>query len=573
MSRESYGDEQIRALTRGDIEGCFGPEFAGLELENPPGLPSGRMTLVHRIIDLDPEGGRCGLGRITGEADIRDDDWFLTCHFCDDHVMPGTLMYECCLHTLRVYLLRLGWLGETASFVYEPIPGEVSSLRCRGQVLETTKKVQYEITVRELGYRGPEETPSVLADALMYVDGKPAIQMTNMSLRLQGLSRAGISDLWAKRRRRFDGSLPRPAIFDEEKIRQFTEGRPSLAFGNRYEVFDEERVIARLPRAPYRFLDRIVEIRCCEQWKLEAGGEIVSEYDVPPEAWYFLKNGQDRSPVMPFAVLLEVALQPCGWLAAYLGSALTSDIDLSFRNLGGSAVQRRQVRPDEGTLSVEVKITGVSQSAGMIIQNFDFLVRSRRGVIYSGDTVFGFFSKSALADQVGIRDAQPYVPSGVEIERADSFPYPEGNPFPDEMLRMIDRVDRFDPQGGPSGLGFIEGSLDVRPAWFYEAHFFQDPVTPGSLGLESFLQLLKVYSMNRWNRGRRPGSRFEAMVPAEKHSWTYRGQIIQTDRLVKVQACVTGVDDDRRIVRADGWLSVDGRAIYKMVDFSLIIRV
>ena len=28
---------------------------------------------------------------------------------------------------------------------------------------------------------------------------------------------------------------------------------------------------------------------------------------------------------MPFAVLLEVALQPCGWLAAYMGSALTSD--------------------------------------------------------------------------------------------------------------------------------------------------------------------------------------------------------------------------------------------------------
>ena len=49
---------------------------------------------------------------------------------------------------------------------------------------------------------------------------------------------------------------------------------------------------------------------------------------------------------MPFAVLLEIALQPCGWLAAYLGSALTSDADLSFRNLGGRAVQRRRVTPD-----------------------------------------------------------------------------------------------------------------------------------------------------------------------------------------------------------------------------------
>jgi hypothetical protein len=63
------------------------------------------------------------------------------------------------------------------------------------------------------------------------------------------------------------------------------------------------------------------------------------------------------------------------------------------------------------------------------------------------------------------------------------------------------------------------------------------------------------------------------MVPGEKHEWIYRGQIVQADKLVKVQACVTRVDDDRRIVRADGWLSVDGRVIYKMVDFSLAMRV
>ena len=44
---------------------------------------------------------------------------------------------------------------------------------------------------------------------------------------------------------------------------------------------------------------------------------------------------------MPLAVLLEVALQACGWLAAYMGSALTSDDDLKFRNLGGTARQHR----------------------------------------------------------------------------------------------------------------------------------------------------------------------------------------------------------------------------------------
>jgi hypothetical protein len=32
----------------------------------------------------------------------------------------------------------------------------------------------------------------------------------------------------------------------------------------------------------------------------------------PAQAWYFEQNG---APAMPFAVLMEVALQPCGWLA------------------------------------------------------------------------------------------------------------------------------------------------------------------------------------------------------------------------------------------------------------------
>mgnify|MGYP003352528748 CR=1 FL=1 len=37
--------------------------------------------------------------------------------FVDDRVMPGTLMYECCLHTLRVHLLRLGWIAEARTGV------------------------------------------------------------------------------------------------------------------------------------------------------------------------------------------------------------------------------------------------------------------------------------------------------------------------------------------------------------------------------------------------------------------------------------------------------------------------
>jgi 3-hydroxymyristoyl/3-hydroxydecanoyl-(acyl carrier protein) dehydratase len=37
----------------------------------------------------------------------------------------------------------------------------------------------------------------------------------------------------------------------------------------------------------------------------------------------------------------------------------------------------------------------------------------------------------------------------------------------------------------------VIGRIAVDPSfWFFKAHFFQDPVWPGSLGLESFLQLV-----------------------------------------------------------------------------------
>jgi 3-hydroxymyristoyl/3-hydroxydecanoyl-(acyl carrier protein) dehydratase len=267
---------------------------------------------------------------------------------------------------------------------------------------------------------------------------------------------------------------------------------------------------------------------------------------------------------MPFAVLLEAALQPCGWLAAYVGSALTSPVDLSFRNLGGTAEVFEEVGPHTGTLTTRVKITRVSHSAGMVIQGFDFDLRCDGRPVYRGDTTFGFFSKEALANQVGLRDEVHYAPSEQEAGRAESFDYPQLAPFPDDRWRMIDRVDAFVPDGGPHQLGFIRGTKVVDPQeWFFKAHFYQDPVVPGSLGLESLLQLLKVVAVRRWG-----GGRF-AVMRGEKHTWTYRGQVIPTNHQVTVTAVVTRVDDAGRRLSADGLLTVDGRAIYKMRDFTL----
>jgi 3-hydroxymyristoyl/3-hydroxydecanoyl-(acyl carrier protein) dehydratase len=296
-----------------------------------------------------------------------------------------------------------------------------------------------------------------------------------------------------------------------------------------------------------------------------AGGVVEAQYDVTPDAWYFVA---ERQPTMPLAVLVEVALQPCGWLAAYLGSALTSSEDLCFRNLEGRAELLAPVRSDSGTLTTTVRISRVARSAGMIIQNYEFEVRDRLQPVYRGSTAFGFFSRSALAQQVGIRDARPYEPTAEEMARGLSFEYPRGEPFSDERLRMIDRINRWVPDGGPKRLGLMEGSMAVDPlAWFFKAHFYQDPVCPGSLGLESLVQLMKVAATKRWGETQR----FE-MTPGQSHTWRYRGQVVPSNLRVSVQALMTDWTEETRgrsHLTADGFLLVDGLLIYQMNGFRL----
>jgi acyl transferase domain-containing protein/3-hydroxymyristoyl/3-hydroxydecanoyl-(acyl carrier protein) dehydratase len=549
---ERYSAGQIECLLIGDLVGCFGPAFAQLPVRQPQRLPGGHLRLVHRVAELDPHGGRFGLGQIRAEADIHGDDWFLTCHFVDDQVMPGTLMYECCLHTLRILLMRVGWVGEHSAVACEPVPGIASRLKCRGQVIASTKLVTYQVSIKEVGYN---PAPYVLVEALMFADGKPVVEITDMSLQLTGLTQAQLQQTWTK--------PVQQVLFPRERITAFAIGKPSEAFGDRYRVFDAERTIARLPGPPYQFLDRIVQIQGCAPWQMQAGGTIVAEYDVPPDEWYFAAN---RMPVMPFAVLLEVALQPCGWLAAYVGSALTSPTDLSFRNLGGSATQYIEVGPHIGTLSTTVTMTKVSSSGGMIIQHYDYTMYAGTTKVYAGNTYFGFFSKDALANQIGIRDAQVYMPPGAEAG-TKAKNYPNSGNFPDVQLRMVDTLTTLKLNGGPHDLGYIVGTKVVNPQeWFFAAHFYQDPVIPGSLGLESFLQLLKAYAAERW--GAAPAGA-QTVALGCPHEWVYRGQVVPRDRLVTVSAVVTAVDDAQRRVTADGFLQVDGRTIYQMKAFTL----
>ena len=596
LCSESYDDKGVNALRNGDLAGCFGPGFKGIKLDKSLWLPGGRLKLINRILSIEPEGGRYKIGSIRAEADIHPDDWFLTCHFMDDMVMPGTLMYECCCHTLRVFIMRIGWVTAKPGVCFEPVAGVKAKLKCRGPVTPDTKHVVYEVEIKETGYM-PE--PYVIADAHMYADGRHIVMFKNMSIKMSNISRNEIEAVWAEKKRKhpivdYDPELTsdttsvnKEVLFDRSHILTFATGKPSRAFGEPYKKFDEERFIARLPRPPYSFIDRITKVEP-KPWVLKPDGWIEAEHDVSRKAWYF---SADCSFSVPFCVLLEIALQPCGWLAAYMGSALLSEKNLRFRNLEGNAVLYRDVMQKKSTLTVRTRMKQSSAAGDMIIEEFEFHILQSKTTIYKGSTTFGFFTNNALGNQVGISNAEKdaYRATQDELKKSKSCIFEDKAPFtpddtnnldhtnfappymamPSNALRMIDEIDIYIPDGGPSGLGFIRGVKKVNPdEWFFKAHFFQDPVCPGSLGMESFLQLIKFMALERWGHLANT-HRFE-LLKEKPHNWIYRGQIVPENNKIEVEAAVTKIEDSPAfIIQADGYLKVDGLYIYEMKGFGI----
>jgi len=591
VSETALDDAAVEALRAGDLERAFGPLFTGICLPECLMLPGGRLRLIDRIPLIDPNGGRYGLGIVRAEADIHPDDWFLTCHFMDDMVMPGTLMYECCAHALRVFIQRLGWISDQPRVVYEPVKGVPAVLKCRGPVTPETRQVVYEVEIKEIGYM-PE--PYVIADAHMYADGKRIVQFQGLSMKMTGTTQEQIENFWrvAGRKSAVEDRRPVPitgrlaeskdVAFPREKILAFAVGNPSDAFGEPYKPFDESRFIARLPGPPYSFIDRIIRVEPAP-WDLKPDGWIEAAYDVHPDAWYFRAN---RTAAMPFCVLLEIGLQACGWLAAYAGSALKSDRDLRFRNLDGKGIQYETVRQGAETLTVRSRLSRVSSTADMIIEQFDLVIFHESRKIYEGKTTFGFFTTEVLARQVGLRDipTDGCPPDGPGLQQAVSAVFADETPLnpddppmdppprlamPARALRMIDAVESFIPNGGPYGLGYIRGVKTVDPEeWFFKAHFYQDPVCPGSLGIESLLQCLKFMAIYRWPE--KVDDHVFQPVTGATHKWRYRGQIVPANKKIEVEAIVTRIlDRPTPAIYANGLLKVDGLYIYDMQNFGI----
>jgi len=560
---------QLEALAAGDAFGCFGEGFEHARTHTrTPGLQPGRMLLLDRVTAIDPRGGPWERGYLHAELDIVADQWFFEGHFKNDPCMPGTLMFEGCLQALAVYLAAQGHTLHRDGWRFQIEPEVPYQLQCRGQVTPSSRRLVTEVFVEEI-VAGP--TPRVYADLLCTVDGLKAFHARRVALQMvPGWPLSAERELPVSR----PGGAREPAVvdgfaFDERAVLACAIGKPSEAFGPMYRRFDGTQRVARLPAPPYLFMSRIVELKG-PIGVMKAGASAVVEWDIPRDGWWFDRNG---NRTMPFAVLLEAALQPCGWLSSYVGSALTEEGELGFRNLDGEGTLLAELFDDGGTLTTEVELKSVSATGGMIVESF--AVRCLLGAreVYRMDTVFGFFPPALLAKQAGLRLDAPQrelfereANASIDLAAIDDGDRSRVR-IADGMLLMLDTVEGFWPDAGASGLGQLRAVKRIDAGqWFFKAHFFQDPVQPGSLGIEAMLQALQFHMRHTgMDRGiARP--RFEPIALERPHRWKYRGQVLPHHRTVHttLEITETGRDERGAFAVANASLWADGQRIYEM---------
>lgn len=576
-SRTSLDRAELEALGAGRVWQTLGAGFErAASHTRTPSVPGSDMLFVDEVTEIDFTGGPWGRGYLRAVEHVNVDSWFFA-GTQDDPYMPGPLMYEGAMQAMAVYMTGLGMTLECDGWRFEPVPFETYKLRYRGQVTPHSRELVYEVFVREV-IAGPE--PTLFADLLCTVDGLPTFHCRRMGLRLSPgwPMDMGGSELKASGQSRAVAEAD-GFSFDEDAMLAWAGGKPSLAFGPRYQEFDNHRKLIRLPGPPYNFISRVSDV-AGDMGAMTSGAVVVVEYDVPCDAWYFAANGR---LTMPNAVLMEVALQPCGWLAAYVGCPLSTDLDLYFRNLDGTGVQHREITPATTTLRTKVILKSIAQASDTILVSFDAETYADNELAYTIDTVFGFFRRDALEQQVGLpaTDEQraaldlPCEATVVDLTAPGRRSAP-GPRLADSMLVMIDRVTGRWPDGGSAGLGRWRAVKDVDPTeWFFKAHFYRDPVQPGSLGIEALLQLLQ-FAMLDLGLGEEAGAaaHFEPVALHEPITWRYRGQVLPATKLITSLVEITRItrDDDGILATAEGSLWVDGRRIYSVTNLAMRIK-
>ncbi len=585
--KTSFSKQDLQYLIDGEIEKCFDdisyfPNGRNSSLRIPPE----KILMLDRITSVDLTGGAYGLGYIIAEKDLHPDDWYFPCHFRDDEVLAGSLQAEGGGNLLRFFMLMLGLQRMTKDARFQPIFGLGQRVRCRKQVTPTADtKLIYKLEIKEIGLF-PD--PYVIGDLEIISDGVITVHFENLGLQLREKDNPKYLDPT-------EGVKIAPrsaeAIMNEKDITTFALGNMTECFGPDFAIYNG-RKMSRQPNSDLQLISRIMKVDGTKG-DFSKDVPIYAEYDVPVDAWYYKQNS---NVAMPYSMLMEIALQPCGLLGAYLGSTLQfPDKDLYLRNLDGDGETFALPTGTDfrgKTITNKSVLTSSIAHGGTILQRYTFELAVDGHVFYKGNSSFGFFSAEALAAQAGLDKGGEvpawYVTEGLQPTdymqiKLDSlygkmklFKAPEGKPhyrLAEDQLNMVhDLIIAKDK--GQYGKGYIHATKHVKTYdWFFTCHFYQDPVMPGSLGVESILQAMQVYALQQ-DLGKDFRSPKFVQVPNHKTVWKYRGQILLSVKQMHLEVHVKSVErkSEQLVMLADAYLWNDKMRIYQVTDIALGIE-
>lgn len=368
-------------------------------------------------------------------------------------------------------------------------------------------------------------------------------------------------------------SLPEQApMFTRRQLEEFASGSVAACFGPDYAVLDQRKT-PRIPNGRLLLIDRVLAISG-ERRNPQPPAAITSQVDIPADAWYLRQ--QAGYPQVPLAVLMEIALQPCGILSAYLGTSLVIPPENNlFRNLDGSL--RFTDMPDlrGKTVTNSAQLTRAFSSGGLTIQAYSFALSVDGQTFLTGESSFGYFTPATMEKQSGL-DGRETRSMLIENEDIPLTFRPLGTNAIKEERGLLDLVDQtwFDPQGGRFGKGVILGQKDLQAdEWFYSNHFYQDPVMPGSLGVEAIARSLWKYLRQEFPQFDPAASRL-SFTGTEALSWKYRGQVLPRNQRTYFEIHIKDINRSGRnpAIRADADFWVDGLRIYAIENLNMTLK-
>ncbi|CAM2785578.1 beta-ketoacyl synthase N-terminal-like domain-containing protein [Shewanella amazonensis] len=365
---------------------------------------------------------------------------------------------------------------------------------------------------------------------------------------------------------------------------EFATGNIENCFGPEFAVY-RGLIPPRTPCGDLQLTTRVVEVNG-KRGDFKSPASCIGEYEVPPKAWYFAENSHPAR--MPYSILMEIALQPNGFISGYMGTTLGfPGLELFFRNLDGEGTLIKDIDLRGKTISNDSRLLSTVMSGTNIIQTFSFALAADGEPFYEGKAVFGYFKAEALTHQLGLDNGKVTTP-WIEVQKLSPdisyklrdngcalYQAAPGKPhlrLPGGRLNFVDKVDIV-RAGGKAGLGYVYGERNIDPSdWFFRFHFHQDPVMPGSLGVEAIIELLSSFALDSGLGNEFANPRFNHCLSRVK--WKYRGQISPLNKQMSLELHVTAIEREtgRVTLKADAWLAKDGLRIYEISDLALAIE-